>query len=1072
MMSRSLKSRVRPITHTPLVFGFLLMAVMSVAAPAGAADPLPKTIEFNRDIRPILSENCFQCHGPDKAQRKAGLRLDSEAGAFAEKDGVRALVAGDLAKSELFRRITSDDADERMPPADSKLELKRTEIDLIRLWITQGAKWQKHWAFIAPRQPARPPVKHGDWIRNGIDAFVLARLESEGLQPSAEADRTTLIRRVTLDLTGLPPTPGEVDAFLADKSDNAYGKLVDRLLKSSRYGERMANRWLDAARYADTSGYQNDGPRYMWRWRDWVIEAFNKNMPFDQFTIEQIAGDMLPNPTLDQRIATGFNRNHRGNAEGGIIPEEYAVEYVVDRVDTTSTVFLGLTLGCARCHDHKFDPITQKDFYRIFAYFNNLPESGRAIKEGNSPPYIKAPTRDDTQQLKQLERKLASAESRFRKLQPEITAAQTEWEKSFLKTAASEPVQWSVHRSLIAHFDLDDNTKNSATDESKTLASAKIVDGDVTYGSGRFGKTVEFDGRRFVDAGDIADFGYFDKFSFGAWVYPEGNQGGTLLSRMTDVYRADGYYAVVEDGHIQVNLVKRWLDDSTRVETKRKLAADRWSHVMVTYDGSRVAGGIKVYVDGDEWELKVNLDGINQTFASKEPLRIGAGNGPEGRFHGRIDEVRVYNDHLSADEVQLIATPDSINEIVTIAAKTRTDRQSRKLREYYLANHAPKPIQQAHEQVVDLRSRREQFIENLPTVMVMLEMEQRRDTFMLIRGEYDKHGEKVSPGVPASLAPLPKNAPNNRLGFAKWLVDQQNPLTARVTVNRYWQMFFGIGIVKTTEDFGTQGEPPSHQDLLDWLATEFIRSGWDIKALQKTIVMSAAYRQSSKLTRALHELDPENRLLARGPRFRLPAATIRDQALAVSGLLHERIGGPSVRPYQPAGLWKEIATDVNYNQSQGPDLYRRSVYTYWKRTVAPPTMMTFDASARETCVVRPSRTNTPLQALAMMNDVTFVEAARVLAERVMTTGGKTADERIAALFRLATARRPNDIEAGILRRGLEQHLKRYRDDKPAALKLVSSGDSKRNGKLDVSELAAYTVIASLIMNLDETITKQ
>ncbi|MBY0523954.1 MAG: DUF1553 domain-containing protein [Gemmataceae bacterium] len=1034
----------------------------TLAAPVGAAEP--RKIDFNRDIRPLLSDACFHCHGPDKAKRKANLRLDTEEGAFADLGDGRAIVAGDPGKSEVFRRIVATKDKERMPPVNSGRHLTAEQVALIRQWIEQGAKWQKHWSFIAPQRPELPKVKETRWPRNPIDAFILERLERERLAPSPEADRTALVRRLTLDLTGLPATPAEVDAALNDPSEQWYEKVVDRLLASPRYGERMAMRWLDAARYADTNGYQSDGERHMWRWRDWVIDAFNQNMPFDRFTTEQLAGDLLPNATLSQRIATGFNRNHRGNAEGGIIPEEYAVEYVVDRVETTSTVWLGLTMGCVRCHDHKYDPIKQKEFYQLFAYFNNVPEQGRAIKYGNSPPIITAPTPEMLLQLDQVDGKLTDAQRKYRKLSSWIEHAQAEWEKS---PEAARPSDWSYGRQLTAHFPLD----GDLNDRQGRAKPGKFVDGDSAFVPGKVGNAADFDGKRYLDLGNVGDFGFYDKFTLAAWIHPKGDRGGPILSRMSDASRAKGYSVHLKGGKLQVHMTVRWLDDALRVETEHPLPSDRWQHVLVTYDGSRLARGVKVYVNGHEAKLKVLLDELNQTFQTKEPFRVGAGGPPEDRFHGSIDDVRIYQDRLTAEEVELVATVEPIQAITALPAARRTTIQTRKLRTYFLETLAPERIRRAGEQVAALQKQREQHIESYPTTMVMEEMASPRDTFILLRGEYDKHGEKVSPSVPAVLSPLPEGGKNDRLRLARWLVDPANPLPARVTVNRFWQMYFGTGIVKTVDDFGSQGEWPSHPELLDWLATEFIQSGWDVKAIQKRIVMSATYRQSSRVTRELYQKDPENRLLARGPRFRLSAETIRDQALAMSGLLVEKLGGPSVRSYQPAGLWKELG-DYDYVQDHGQNLYRRSMYTFWKRTVAPPAMMTFDAAAREVCTVRETRTNTPLQALILMNDVTFVEAARNLAQRALLDVGNTPEQRLTLAFRLATARKPNAVELRILTDGLRHHLEAYRKDEQAAMKLVSVGESRRNPKLDVAELAAYTAVTGLILNLDETITKE
>jgi len=992
-------------------------------------------VEFNRDIRPILSDKCYSCHGPGVANRQTKLRFDTESAAKQDLGGRFAIVPGDLEKSVIISRITAANPAMRMPPVRSVYKLSDHEIELIQRWIQQGAVWQKHWSFIPPKRRQLPGVKQDNWPRNPIDNFVLAHLEHEGVSPSPEADRERLIRRVTLDLTGLPPTPAEIDAFLNETSPAAYEKVVDRLLASPRYGERMAARWLDAARYADTNGYQTDGERSMWRWRDWVIDAFNHNMPFDQFTVEQIAGDMLPNATLDQKIATGFNRNHRGNGEGGIIPEEYAVEYVVDRVDTTATVWLGLTLGCARCHDHKYDPFTQKEFYQVFAYFNNVPEKGNAWKYGNSPPVVQAPTAAQQADRAALDAGLAAAESAFAKLKPELMRAQAAWEKT---DARSAQVDWTITRDIVVQR--------------------------------RLAGKMAFNGKRSVEVEDVAGFGFYDKFTLSAWVRPTAPTGA-IITRAEDVPEGEGYGLYLKDGKLQVNLVKRWLDDALRVETERVLELNQWHHVLMTYDGSRTADGVRIYIDGASQKLKINLDALNQSFDTGQPLRIGAGGGAENRFQGQIHDARVYKIALTPEDAAVAATDTPIPAIAQIPADKRTHAQSDKITLYFLERDAPLHIQSAWKQLTELRSQRQRFIEALPTVMVMQERPTPRDTFVLLRGAYDRPGEKVSPGLPAVLPPLPAGCPNNRLGFARWLVDPSNPLTARVIVNRFWQMYFGVGLVKTVEDFGSQGEWPANLELLDWLATELIRTGWDVKAMQKLIVMSATYRQSSKVTPELLQRDPENRLLARGPRVRLSAEMIRDQSLALSGLLVEKIGGPSVKPYQPAGLWKELGGE-DYKQDAGEGLYRRSLYTFWKRAVPPPSMINFDAAGREACTVRENRTNTPLQALDLMNDPAYVEASRVLAERMMREGGGTTESRISLAFRLATARRPRTPELAILLDSFHRSLDRFHKDPPAATKLVSEGGRHRDETLDVCSLAAYTTVASLILNLDETVTKE
>ena len=1046
---------------------FIWGSALSWAPLAHAQAPRP--IQFNRDVRPILSDACFQCHGPDNAKRKAGLRFDTEEGARVDLGGHFAIVPGKPEESELIKRITAADRSKRMPPSSAAVSLSAKQIETLRGWIAAGAKWEKHWAFLAPERPPLPSVKNKAWPINPIDHFVLARLEQEGLQPSPEADPATLIRRLSLDLTGLPPTPVEVDYFLSAwraanaKRETVLEQLVDRLLASPHFGERMAQRWLDGARYADTNGYQTDGERTMWRWRDWVIEAFNENMPFDRFTIEQIAGDMLPGATLEQKIATGFNRNHRGNSEGGVIPEEYAVEYVVDRVDTTSTVWLGLTAGCARCHDHKYDPIRQKEFYQLFAYFNNVPERGKAIKYGNSPPYIKSPTRAQQANLAKLTQIAKAKANEFQDLNDELQKAQTTWERT---VNGFDHIDWTFARGLKTHlplmFDaLDDPAANTILHVPHHAARGVKIN--------RFAKV--FDGDKFVDAGDVGDLGFFDKFSIGAWIFPQGKRGGTVFSRMEDSDRADGYSLVLIDGKLHVHLVKRWLDDAIRVETEQALAADRWHHVLFSYDGSRLAAGVKVYVNGQPVKLKVNLDDLNQSFKTKEPFRVGAGGGKEKRFVGGITDVRI-NDHvLATDDEATLANLDAIENIIAIPPAKRTPIQAYKLRSCFLEKQAPAHIRRAFRNMLAARSALEQYDDSIPTTMVMEEMPTPRDTHVLVRGEYDKKGVKVSPAVPAVFPLLPRGAPNNRLGFAKWLVAPENPLTARVAVNRHWQMLFGAGIVRTVEDFGAQGDWPSHPELLDWLAVEFRDGAWDVKKVLKTIVTSATYRQSSRVTLALQQRDPDNRLLARGPRFRLSADVIRDQALFASGLLVERLGGPSVRPYQPAGLAKELTGTEDYVQDHGPSLYRRSLYTFWKRTIAPPTLMNFDAANRETCVVRDTRTNTPLQALNLMNEVTFVEAARVLAERVMKQHAE-AEARLVLAWRLAAARSPSPAELKVLRAALKRHHEHYRDHRAAALKLVGTGESPRDQKLDIAEHAAYTAMCNLILNLDEVITKE
>lgn len=982
-------------------------------------------VEFNRDVRSILSDKCFTCHGPDPAKRKTKLRFDMESSAAS------VIVPGDPAKSKLYQRINSDNKTTRMPPAYAGHDkLVQAEIDVIRRWIEQGAKWQAHWSLIAPVRAALPEVKRAEWPRNPIDRFILARLEKEGMQPSVEADRARLIRRVTLDLTGLSPSATEVDAFVNDKSAIAYEKAVDRLLASPRYAERMAFRWMEAARYADTNGYQTDGPRDMWRWRDWVIEAFQKNMPFDQFTIEQIAGDLLPNPTLDQRIATAFHRNHRTSAEGGIVPEEFRVEYVADRAETTANVWLGLTMGCARCHDHKYDPILQKDFYRMFAFFNSVPEKGNVYNFGNEDPLIKAPTADQQQRLRELDANVAAREQEYAALQPAIGKAQRKWERR------ADIADWNVTRDLVLHQPLG-------------------------------GEASRFDGKRVVETdGEKVNFNYQDPFTFAAWIQPESPKGA-ILSHSEDFFEGTGHGLYLIDGKLRLHVIFRWTDLGLRVETENPVKLHERQHVLATYDGKRKASGVHIYVNGQEQKLKILFDELIWPVSAKVPFRIGGGGGLH--WEGLIEDVRVYKIALTPEQAAVVPLLKSIREIAAIPPAARTKAEADKLAFCFLEKFAPKEINENRARLLKARAERDSFYETVPTVMVMADSATPRDTFVLKRGAYDNHGEKVTPGVPGVLPPMKPEWPNNRLGLARWLVDPAHPLTARVIVNRFWLMYFGSGLVKTVEDFGSQGERPTHPELLDWLAREFIESGWNVKALQKTIVMSATYRQASKPTPELLQRDPENRLLARGPRLRLGPEMIRDQALAVSGLLVNKVGGPSVRPNQPAGLWQELAGGTGYKADTGDGLYRRSLYTYWKRTIAPPFMVNFDSPSRETCTVRETRTNTPLQALNLMNDVIFIETARKLAERMLLEGGA---DPLGYGFRIALARTPNAAEITVLRETLESFRKRYGADHQAALDFVSQGDAPRNPKIAPEELAPYAAVASLILNLDEMLTKE
>lgn len=1023
------------------------------------------TVEFNRDVRPILSDKCFGCHGPDAKTKNIPLRLDLEDQAKADLGKRFAIVPGQPENSEVIRRITAEQKFKKMPPPSSGHTISAGELATLKQWIAEGAQWQKHWSFLPVAQPQLPETAKRNWARNEVDRFILARLEKEGLQPSPEASKEKLLRRLSLDLTGLPPTPEEQAAFLRDTGANAYEKQVERLLSNPAFGERLAARWLENARYADSNGYQFDGERIMWRWRDYVIDSFHKNKRFDQFIVEQVAGDLMPNATREQIIGTGFNRNHRGNTEFGIVAEEYAVEYVVDRVETTSAVFLGLTMGCARCHNHKYDPFTQKEFYQFYAYFNNIPENGRAMKYGNSPPLVAAPTREQESALATLDQKIRGMDAGMAKRRGEVDRLMSEWEK---KEARQGQAYWLplTNRNAKLSFENPDETRANM--------------GQVRFVPGRVGNAVELKDGVYLDAGfSVAPFDIEDRFTIVGSIRSEGIPNGTLFSRMDDKPKGRGFALEARQGKIHVHFTSDYDDDAIRMDSEEVvLRAGVWQHVAITFDGSRMAEGVKVYVDGQPVKLKTELDSLYRPFANAgarfpHPFRMGAGGGPAKRFTGWMDEVAIWSRVLGPDAVAILGRVEPLAKLAAIERSQRDESTWRQLRGAYLESAAPQELRQMQAQLNALYQEREAMERSFPTVMVMKEMAERRPTTILIRGEYNKPGERVEPGLPAMLPPLPPGEANNRLGLARWMVSKENPLTARVTVNRFWQMLFGTGLVKTTEDFGSQGEWPSHPELLDWLAADFMNSGWDTKAFFRKIVTSAAYRQESKVSPDLLNRDPENRLLARGPRLRLPAETIRDQALAASGLLVQKIGGPSVKPYQPAGLWEEQSMqNMFYTQDHGEDLYRRSLYMYWKRTIAPPMMTNFDASTREACVVRESRTNTPLQALNLMNDVTFLEAGRQLGRRMLLEGGRDDESRLAYGFRLVLARSPRAQELAVLRSNLNYHRDFFASDPTRTEKFLAKGESKLATGIDLREQAAYMAIGNLLLNLDEAVTKE
>ncbi|MCH9727389.1 MAG: DUF1553 domain-containing protein [Planctomycetes bacterium] len=1021
-------------------------------------------IDFSRDIRPILSDNCFHCHGPDTKHREGDLRLDIEAGAKASS-----ISPGHSEKSELYTRISSTDPDLQMPPADSNKKLTPAQVELFKRWIDEGAEWTSHWSFITPKKSALPAVKNSKWVRNPIDQFVLAQIEHQQGKPSEAANRRTLIRRLSLDLTGLPPSIAEVNAFLNDSSPDAYEKVVDRLLTSKHYGERMALMWLDAARYGDTSVYHADGPRDMWAWRDRIVQMYNENIPFDQFSKEQLAGDLIPNATPLQMVSSGFNRNNGTTDEGGLIPEEYRVEYAVDRVKTTSTVWLGLSMECAQCHEHKYDPISHEDYYRFFGFFNISADAGSQTRKGNAKPIVELVDPEKQKKLPATRSRIKDNQKLITARQKSVGSAYTAW----LKTKETQQQASPTHvEGQLLRFVLNRGEGKQVVDQVDTNRIGTIH-GNANWVKSPHDQAVKFDGKTYIDLGAVCDFERTDSFSYGGWLNLDPKGSGALLAKMDDANSFRGYDILISGEKISVHIINKWPTNAIKVTTKKKLKPSTWQHVFVTYDGSSKAKGVKIYVDGQLWDWKVEQDRLTKSIRTPKTLLIGSRH-PSSRLSGAVDEVAVFDRALSQSEVVALSKQHSITTLLAVAPEKRTPEQQQQLRQYYL-EHEDKEYIALLKKKQELKAEETALLKPLTSVMVMGDMAKPRDTFILARGAYDAPTkQKVQPGTPAVLPPMSKDAAQNRLGLAQWLFQNDHPLTARVAINRYWQMLFGTGLVTTPEDFGSQGAFPSHPQLLDWLAVDFRESGWDVKRMLKQIVMSATYRQSSDASRETYLQDPANRLLARGARFRLQGEFVRDSSLAISGLLNNKMGGPGVKPYQPPGLWKEVGLSgkPDFVQDQGEKLYRRSLYTYWKRSAPPPNMQIFDAPTREKCTIRRPRTNTPLQALVTMNDVQFVEAARHLANRILKEGGTSNEAKISHACLLAMAREPRVSERKVLLNVYLESLKHYQANPKAAEELMKVGESPRDEKLNVIQQAAWTVVANTILNLDETLTRE
>jgi hypothetical protein len=1041
-----------------------------------AYEELPESLDFNIHVKPILSDKCFACHGPDLAAQKAGLSLHTPEMAFAslkDSPGKVAIKPGRLRKSELFHRIISEDPEYLMPSKESNLTLTPKEKAILIKWIEGGAEYKKHWAFIPPHHHELPKIKDKLWVKNPIDRFVLSKLDQEGIKPSPEADKETLLRRVSLDLTGLPPSLAEMDAFLADSSEDAYEKHVDRLLNSVHYGEKMAMHWMDIARFADTHGYTVDRYRDASPYRDWVIRAFNQNLSYDHFITYQLAGDLLPNPTKDQLIATAFNRIHPQNMEGGIVEEEFRVEYVVDRTSTMGQAFMALTLGCARCHDHKYDPISQKNFFELSSFFNQVDEAGQISWDDATP----VPTMLLTDEKK--DKMLSYLYSQKEKVEVSLKQVANQEEKGFQDWIASKAYQKEWGRefplSLVAHYNFDrksiQNILNPA--QKGTMESSEVKNQSPAYVDGQRGKAIRLNGDSWLDLGGSGIFSRNDPFSVSIWIsVPKSLTEGVIFHKGSGavLYNWRGYHLSLKNNRLELLMAHTAPYNAITKITEQDIPRDQWINLIMTYDGSSKAKGLKVFLNGQEMPALTTHDNLYKDilFKGNEPgLQVGAVWRGKGLKEALVDELSVFDQELSPLEVLQIAQPAKYKASLDRPADQLSSIEKEALKGIYLNNHSV-AYREKLKEVVAKRKAYSDSVEVIPEMMIMQDMPQKRPTYILTRGEYNLQGEEVFPNTPENVLSMPEDLPKNRLGLAQWLTDPDNPLTARVAINRFWQNFFGKGIVNTSEDFGNQGQLPSHPELLDWLALEFQNSGWDVKAMQRMIVTSATYRQASKKRPELEEKDPDNFFFAKGPSVRLSAELIRDQALFAAGLLHPEIGGKSVFPYQPEGLWK--VNGANYVQDTGKNLYRRSMYTVWKRSVHHPSLAIFDAPDHSVSVSKRQETNTPLQALVLLNDPTFVEASKVLGEQMLAYPDLSTS--IESTFRKLTGRKPHSKELEILLELRENEYRKFLSD-PAKLKgWLNSGAYEVRPTLDPFQVAANAVTASAIINSDAFLTKR
>jgi hypothetical protein len=1060
-----------------------------------AYNELPDEIDFNFHVKSILSDRCYTCHGPDDNARKGEFRLDTEAGAFeALASGGHAFIPGKIAQSKAISRILSEDPDLVMPPPEANLSLNSREMATIIKWVDQGAQWKSHWAFLTPEKANPPSIENPDWtINNPIDNFILKSLEQQGLAPAIEASKENLIRRVSLDLTGLPPSVEELEAFLENDSPDAYEKVVDRLLSSKHYGERLAIDWLDLARYADSHGYQDDGMRNAWPWRDWVIKAFNDNMPYDQFLIWQLAGDMFPNSSKEQLIATCFLRNHPQTQEGGVVDEEYRVEYVADRTNTFGKALLGLTMECARCHDHKYDPLTMRDYYSLFAYFNNNHDTGIVPYNGEASPTVILTSPEAEQKLTQLKTEIAGYQ------QDLVSTAYTQQLETWLKQHDQHQMMNLPTNGLVADFDFDREYKIDDASLNLTNKPQKDPKSRPTYAYrnnakgkldakvwgdqdmrpmqvvGKHGNGLEFRGDAGIRFHQDLEFDRHQPFAVSIWIklLVEGESGPIFNKSNGDLEGYRGWMCKLnKDGTLSFQLNHVWPANAIDIQTKESIEVGAWTHLVISYDGSSRATGLRVYINGKAPEVEVIADNLNKSILhgvdgsnwSYQPVLLGM----ELRasiINMVMDEFRVYSRELSRLEIASLYSGEKID---------LTQATGKDLNQFYLLTAQNPQYNSRLATLTRLRKQQNLLTTDQPEVMIMKERATIRPTFLLDRGMYDARSEEVQPQTPSMFPEIDAEFSSDRMGLAEWLVHPDHPLTARVAVNRLWMQFFGKGLVATQEDFGNQGNLPTHPALLDWLAVDLIEKDWDLKSFIKQMVMSATYRQSSVPSTLAKEVDEENLYYSYYPFHRLSAEVIRDQALACSGLLVRTIGGPSAYPYQPKGIWKALATRnaTEYVQQHGDSLYRRSMYTVWKRSSPPPAMMNFDAPDRYYCVVRRQNTATPLQSLVLLNDPQFVEAARMCGERIIKEAGPTPEDRIDFAFKLLIARHPRSDEKEKMLSLYREELQAFEQDQNRAQQWLSVGEYPVDKSLDRTQLAAFATIASTLMNFDEFVIKR